>query len=198
MSQSNQLRLAISAVLAATAGQAVFTPLAGAAEIEEIVITGNRLEETIPQDLARYGNRVEVITADQIKQGGYIDIAQTLQMLVPGLHIRPKNGQFDYFDASLQGSRGSEILWLIDGVRITNRLYNGTSPLDTIPSHMVERIEVLKGGQGIFYGTQSVGGVVNVVTKSFQNEADGAIGTTVNSNDGYGVNGYFRGGNNGH
>jgi len=119
-------------------------------------------------------------------------------MLVPGLHIRPKNGQFDYFDASLQGSRGSEILWLIDGVRITNRLYNGTSPLDTIPSHMVERIEVLKGGQGIFYGTQSVGGVVNVVTKSFQNEADGAIGTTVNSNDGYGVNGYFRGGNNGH
>jgi len=53
MSQSNQLRLAISAVLAATAGQAVFTPLAGAAEIEEIVITGNRLEETIPQDLAR-------------------------------------------------------------------------------------------------------------------------------------------------
>jgi len=198
MSQSNQLRLAISAVLAATACQAVFTPLAGAAEIEEIVITGNRLEETIPQDLARYGNRVEVITADQIKQGGYIDIAQTLQMLVPGLHIRPKNGQFDYFDASLQGSRGSEILWLIDGVRITNRLYNGTSPLDTIPSHMVERIEVLKGGQGIFYGTQSVGGVVNVVTKSFQNEADGAIGTTVNSNDGYGVNGYFRGGNNGH
>ena len=187
--------LAIATVVAATTGLFM---TASAAEIEEIVITGNRLEETIPQDLARYGNRVEVITAEQIAQGGYIDVAQTLQMLVPGLHIRPKNGQFDYFDASLQGSRNSEILWLIDGVRITNRLYNGTSPLDTVPAHMVERIEVLKGGQGIFYGTQSVGGVVNVVTKSFQQGSDGAVGTGVNSNDGYNINGYFRGGNDTH
>lgn len=192
MIPKKSLSLAISLAMAMTAGQA------GAAEIEEIVITGNRLEETIPQDLARYGNRVEVITSEQIRQGGFIDVAQTLQMLVPGLHIRPKNGQFDYFDASLQGSRGSEILWMIDGVRITNRLYNGTSPLDTIPSHMVERIEVLKGGQGIFYGTQSVGGVVNIVTKSFQQEADGAVSTGVNTNDGYSVNGYFRGGNGQH
>ena len=191
MKHSKFLSVAVAAAIT------TIVPMATtAADIEEIVIVGNRLEETIPQDLARYGNRVEVITAEEIKQGGYIDVAQTLQMLVPGLHIRPKNGQFDYFDASLQGSRGSEILWLIDGVRITNRLYNGTSPLDTIPSHMVERIEVLKGGQGIFYGTQSVGGVVNVVTKSFQNEADGAIGTGLNTNDGYNVNGYFRGGNN--
>jgi vitamin B12 transporter len=190
-------KLSLSALIASIAQGAVITP-AQAAEIEEIVIIGNRLEETIPQDLARYGNRVEVITSEQIQQGGYIDVAQTLQMLVPGLHIRPKNGQFDYFDASLQGSRSSEILWLIDGVRITNRLYNGTSPLDTIPSHMVERIEVLKGGQGIFYGTQSVGGVVNVVTKSFQQETDGAVGTSLNSNNGYSVNGYFRGGNDQH
>jgi len=190
-------KLSLSALIASIAQGVVVTP-ALAAEIEEIVIIGNRLEETIPQDLARYGNRVEVITSEQIQQGGYIDVAQTLQILVPGLHIRPKNGQFDYFDASLQGSRNSGILWLIDGVRITNRLYNGTSPLDTIPSHMVERIEVLKGGQGIFYGTQSVGGVVNVVTKSFQQEADGAVGTALNSNDGYSVNGYYRGGNEQH
>lgn len=166
-----------------------------AAEIEEIVINGSRMEESIPQDLSRYGSRVEVITAEEIARHGFIDVTQTLQMMVPGLHIRPKNGQFDYFDASLQGSRNEDILWLIDGVRITNRLYNGTSPLDTIPAHMIERIEVLKGGQGIFYGTQSVGGVVNVITKSFQEEADGAVGAGLSSNGGYKLNGYYRGGN---
>src|SRR5690606_3381571 len=96
---------------------------------------------------------------------------------------------------SLQGSRNQEILWLIDGVRITNRLYNGTSPLDTVPAHMIERIEVLKGGQGIFYGTQSVGGVVNIVTKSMQQEADGQVSASTNTNSGYGVNGYYRDGN---
>ena len=163
-----------------------------AAEVQEILVTSQRLEETIPQDLSRYGNRIEIVTAADIERGGFIDITQTLQMLVPGLHVAPKNGPFDYFDASLQGSRNQEILLLIDGVRITNRLYNGTSPLDTVPAHMVERIEVLKGGQGIFYGTQSVGGVVNIVTRSLQNDSDGAVGTGLNSNDGYNLNGYYR------
>jgi len=44
------------------------------------------------------------------------------------------------------------LLWLVDGVRISNRLYIGTTPLDTIPAHMVERIEIIEGGQGLFYG----------------------------------------------
>lgn len=162
--------------------------------IEEITIVGARVEESIPQDLSRYGNRVEVITGEQIARQGYVDASQALQMLVPGLHLRPKNGQFDYFDASLQGSRNAEILWLIDGVRITNRLYNGTSPLDTIPAHMIERIEILKGGQGIFYGTQSVGGVINIVTRSYTEQGDGEVSAGANTNDGYALNAYYRGG----
>jgi vitamin B12 transporter len=89
--------------------------------------------------------------------------------------MAPKNGPFDYFNGSLQGSRSQDILWLVDGVRITNRLYNTTTPLDTVPAHMVERIEVLKGGQGIFYGTQSVAGVINVVTKSFSRSSEGQL-----------------------
>ncbi|MEX1032485.1 MAG: TonB-dependent receptor [Cellvibrionaceae bacterium] len=177
-------------------------PMASGADlgtgIEEILVQGQRLEETIPLDLSRYGNQVELITAEQIQRGGFVDVTQTLQMLVPGLHIAPKNGPFDYFSASLQGSRAQDILWLVDGVRITNRLYNGTSPLDTIPAHRVERIEVLKGGQGIFYGTQSVGGVINIVTKGFQPGSDGAVSTAVSSNDAYRANGYWRGGTDRH
>lgn len=166
-------------------------------DIDEIIVT-EELEETIPLDLSRYGNQVELVTAEEIQSQGFADIAETLQMLVPGLHIAPKNGPFDYITASLQGSRRQDILWLVDGVRITNRLYNGTSPLDTIPAHMVERIEVLKGGQGIFYGTQSVGGVVNIVTKSLTADNGGAVGVGVHSNDGYNVHGHFRGGNETH
>ena len=117
---------------------------------------------------------MQTITAAQIQNGGYYDVAQALQALVPGLFLTPKAGPFDYVTASLQGSRTNEILWLVDGVRISNRLYNGTTPLDTIPAHMVERIEILEGGQGLFYGTQAVAGVINVVTKAFteQHERD--------------------------
>jgi hypothetical protein len=190
MHTARRLRLAFAAVVAAS----VPAQSAQAAEIEEIVILGNRLEETIPQDLARYGNRVEVITAERVEQGGFIDITQTLQMLVPGLHFRPKNGQFDYFEASLQASRHSEILWLIDGVRIINRLYNGTSPLNTVPGHMVERIEVPKrAGHLLWHPVSGRSGQYR--DQAFSGGHPCGIGTTVNTNDGYGVNAYFRGGN---
>ena len=151
---------------------------------EEIIVLGARLEETIPLDLQQFGNRVEIITADDLQLGGFNDLSQSLQMKVPGLYLAPKNGAFDYMDCSLQGSRCQDILWLIDGVRINNRLYNSTSPLDTVPAHMVERIEVLYGGQGIFYGTQAVAGVINVVTKSFSEQSGGNVALSVDGNDG--------------
>lgn len=172
--------------------------VAQSSEIDEIFVREKRIEETLPLDLSRYGSRLEIITAADIERQGFTDIAQSLQRMVPGLFVAPKNGPFDYFSGSLQGSRSQDILWLIDGVRIANRLYNTTMPLDTVPANMVERIEVLKGGQGIFYGTQSVSGVVNIVTKGFSKETDGQLSAGVHSNDGYHAGGYLRGSASGH
>ena len=152
--------------------------------LEEVVVVAPSLEESVPLELRQFGNRVEIITAEELALGGFNDIGQTLQMRVPGLYLAPKNGAFDYVNCALQGSRCQDILWLIDGVRINNRLYNSTSPLDTVPAHMVERVEVLYGGQGIFYGTQSVAGVVNVVTKVFSNETDASVRLGADGNDG--------------
>lgn len=183
------LTLSITIAMLATSATQSF---AAEDAIDEIIVEGHYLEETVPSELAKYGNQLEVVTYEELKERGYVDVSQALQMTVPGLHITTE-GPFDYVDASLQGSRGNEILWLVDGVRINNRLYSSTSPLDTLPVHMVERIEVLKGGQGIFYGTQSIGGVINIVTKGFENNTDGAISAGISSNDGYHTNAYVRG-----
>lgn len=180
--------MAVCAVLAAASGQA-----AQPAGNEEVLVLGTRIEESLPLDLQQYGNRVEVITGETLRNGGFNDVTQALQMLVPGLYVAPKNGAFDYVQASLQGSRNNEILWLVDGIRISNRLYNNTSPLDTIPAHMIERIEVLKGGQGIFFGTQSVSGVINVVTRGFTAETDALVSVGFSDNDGRNANGFVRG-----
>ncbi|RFA38787.1 TonB-dependent siderophore receptor [Alkalilimnicola ehrlichii] len=134
------------------------------------------VEEQLSGELGRFGNRVEVIDREQIRRSGAVDAAQAIQMLVPGLYIAPKHGRFDYVQASLQGSRSTDVLWLVDGVRISNRLFGGTSPLDSIPAHMIERIEVLKGGQSLFYGTDALAGAVNIVTRSFARETDGELG----------------------
>ena len=165
---------------------------------EHVAVAAPKLEEELAQEIEKTGGRIQTISSAQIQNGGYTDVAQALQSLVPGLFLTPKAGAFDYVAVALQGSRRNEILWLLDGVRISNRLYNGTTPLDTIPAHMVERIEVIEGGQGLFYGTQAVAGVINVVTKSFAEVANGQVQGGVDSNDGTHANVFARGSLHGH
>src|SRR5688572_2598687 len=118
---------------------------------EPIVVLGQRLEESQPEEIEKYGSRLETVDGETIDQAGFVDTGQALQMLVPGLYVAPKSGAFDYVNVSLLGSRTKDLLFLVDGVRISNRLYASTTPLDSIPASMVERIEVLKGGQGLYY-----------------------------------------------
>lgn len=149
---------------------------ARAQALEPIEVHGEPAERRISTELADYGNRVEVIDREQITRSGAIDIAQALQMMAPGLYLAPKHGRFDYADVSLHGSRNADVLILIDGIRVNNRLFAGTSPFDTLGTNMVERIEVLKGGQSLFYGTQASAGVINIITRSFSDETTGELG----------------------
>ena len=165
---------------------------AAAPQVGELVVTG-KLEEELPTQLAKQGVRVDVVEAATIKNYQYVDVAQALQTTVPGLYIAPKNGPFDYVRISLQGSRTSDVLWLVDGVRINNRLYAGTTPLDTLPASMVERIEVVEGPQALFYGTQSVAGAINIITKDFSDHLDGALTGGGDTNSSYHVDGFVRG-----
>jgi vitamin B12 transporter len=173
-------------------GTPALQTLAASEPLEEVTVTATSLEDTVPQQLARYGTRVESLSADVIDKGGFYDVSQALQQLAQGIYVAPLAGAFDYVQLSFQGSRTGDALWLIDGVRINNRLYNTTTPIDTIPSHMLERIEMLEGGQGLFFGTQSVAGAINMVTKSFSQERDARVGVGLDTNDGQHVNGYYR------
>lgn len=161
--------------------------------LEEIHVTARSIEETLPLELSRYGSVVEIVTVDEIENAGLLDVTQALELLVPGATVTTQAGAFSYANISLQGSRNSDVLWTIDGVRIGNRLYNSTSPADTLPASLIERVEVLKGGQGLFYGTQAVAGVINVVTRPFSDETDGAVSVGVDSHEGYRLSGHARG-----
>ena len=165
----------------------------GSSQVEQVVITG-KLEEELPTKLAKQGVRVDVVTAETIKNGQYVDIVQSLQSTVPGFYIAPKNGPFDYARISLQGSRTQDVLWLEDGVRLNNRLYGGgTTPLDTLPASMVDRIEIVEGPQALFYGTQSIAGAVNIITRDFSSHTDGALTAGGDTNSSYHLDGYVRG-----
>lgn len=160
--------------------------------VSEVVVTGG-LEESTPTQLAKYGNRLDVVTSRQIELSSSADVAQLLTTSVPGLYLSTQSGPFSYNFASLQGSRQNEILYLFDGVRISNRLYNTTPPLDTIPAYMVDHVEVLDGGQGLFFGTSAVAGVINIVSRPFTDETKGRLAIGGDTNDSITANGYVSG-----
>ncbi|SCW35364.1 vitamin B12 transporter [Sphingobium faniae] len=157
-----------------------------------IIVTGNSLEETLPQELATYGHDIAILDEKRIKDIAPLDMARALE-LVPGLYIRSQNGPFSYVDIALQGSRTQDVLWTMDGIRLNNRLYGTTSPNDTLPASMIERIEVLKGGESLFYGTQAAAGMINVVTRGFTDDLNGQINGSVDNRASTSVDGYVRG-----
>ena len=71
--------------------------------VESVGVVAPKLEEELPQLVERAGARLQTISAAQIQNGGYVDVSQALQALVPGLFLTPKAGPFDYVTASLQG-----------------------------------------------------------------------------------------------
>jgi outer membrane cobalamin receptor len=168
----------LSALAAAAHGQTTEPT-----SVEGVQVTARTLEDTLPEQLAQSGVKVDVIPAQAIRNGGYNDVAGALQALAPGLFILPKNGPFDYVDVSLLGSRTEDVLWMVDGVRVNNRLYAGTTPLDTMPAGIVDRLEVLDGGQSLFYGTQAVAGAINIVTKPFSKTLTGAATISGDTNN---------------
>jgi len=150
--------------------------------LDRQIVSAPSVESTTVADMARYGSKVEIVDREQIERAGpSSDLTRVLQMYVPGLYVAPKNGPFDYGTYSLLGGRNDDTLILLDGVRLNNRLYGGLY-LDTLPANAIERIEVLKGGQSLLFGTQAVAGVINIVTRSPQTrEASGEVNLGLDS-----------------
>jgi vitamin B12 transporter len=151
-------------------------------ELNQQIVSAPSVESTTVADMAKFGSKVEIVSREQIERAGpSADVSRVMQMFIPGLYVAPKNGPFDYGTYSLLGGRNDDTLILLDGVRLNNRLYGGLY-LDTLPANAIERIEVLKGGQSLLFGTQAVSGVINIVTRSPQSrKASGEVNLGVDS-----------------
>lgn len=150
--------------------------------LDQQIVAAPSVESTTVAAMAQYGSKVEIVSREQIERAGPgADITRVMQMFIPGFYVAPKNGPFDYGTYSLLGGRNDDTLILLDGVRLNNRLYGGLY-LDTLPANAVERIEVLKGGQSLLFGTQAVAGVINIVTRSPKSrEASGEVNLGLDS-----------------
>ncbi len=128
-------------------------------ELKPIVVTASRAE-TRTDELV---SDVVVISREQIERSAGLTLAEML-VRQAGVQMAANGGLGKNSSVFIRGAEPRHTLLLIDGVRYGSAT-TGTPVWDSIPLEMIERIEVLKGPASAIYGSEAVGGVVQIFMK---------------------------------
>lgn len=151
---------------------------ATAQENTDILVTATRVEKKL-QDVPY---TVNVITAEEIRASGATSLADLLRDL-PAAQIT-STGAAGITRLSLRGESSSRTLILVDGMKITEQKSMDGAPL-LIDINNIERIEIIKGPGSVLYGSEAIGGAINVITKKGgKRPVEGTISTTYDTSAG--------------
>ena len=129
----------------------------------EVIVTANKIE----QKQNSTGKVVTVISAAQIQANAGRSLAQVLteqaSLYLPGALSNAGTVPSIY----MRGASSGRTLILIDGVPVGDpSMISNEFDLNLIPLDQVERVEILKGAQSTIYGSDAIGGVINIITKA--------------------------------
>lgn len=137
--------------------------------LNEVVVTGTRSEKLIKNVPVM----TQVINARQMLNLGITSVTGALQYMVPGFDV-------SYFGTrasiSMQGMDAKYILFLVDGERIAGEV-NGDIDYSMLNMENVDRVEVIKGASSSLYGSNAIGGVINIITKRINDPFEGKFYT---------------------
>lgn len=125
-----------------------------------LVVTPSRMVEALDDSLAA----VSVITRADIELSVAEDLYELLR-LQPGIDIVRSGGAGSQTSIFMRGSNSNHILVLIDGIRVSSA-NTGAYVWEQLPLNQIERVEIVRGPRGSLYGSDSIGGVIQVFTRS--------------------------------
>src|SRR5262245_31464067 len=129
------------------------------ARLKTIVVTATRVAQPIDQ----IGTTVTVVPYQQMESQKIHSVGTALQQ-VPGVTVTQSGSPGTESDVSIRGASPSQSLILIDGVEV-NSATTGAFDIANLTTQNLNRIEVLRGAGGSLYGSQAIGGVVNILSQ---------------------------------
>ena len=126
----------------------------------------------IPLKVNETGRSINILTKEQIQELPATTFYELLQT-ISGVEIQSRGGFGVQGDIVMRGSTFSQVLVLIDGMRINDPLTGHFNCYVPVSNMEIERIEILKGAGASMYGPDAVGGVINIITKGFDSLKDG-------------------------
>jgi vitamin B12 transporter len=123
------------------------------------VFTATRTEQSADESLAS----VTVITREDIEKKQLLSVQGAL-LGVPGLGLSNNGGLGKPSDVFLRGTNSDHVLVLVDGVRMGSATL-GTTAFQDLPIDQVERIEIVRGPRSSLYGSEAIGGVIQIFTR---------------------------------
>ncbi len=145
------------------------------AQQKEISLDPVSVSGTIsPEAVSKSGRNIVVISAREIEKMPASSLDEVLRYL-PGVEVQSRGPLGAQGDISLRGATFQQVLIILDGVRLNDPLTGHFNSYIPIAPSEIERIEILKGASSALYGTEAVGGVINIISKSFQAESKGSV-----------------------
>jgi outer membrane receptor for ferrienterochelin and colicin len=132
----------------------------------EVIVTGE-------QQVVNLATTVTEVTAEDIKQRGARTVAEALEQL-PGVDVQ-KGGKGQNY-VSVRGFDQGNLKVLIDGVPVYEQYFRSLD-LDQLPVDSIAKITVTKGASSVLYGANTMGGVINIITKKAGDKPSATVTT---------------------
>lgn len=163
------MKTPITVAILATISLPYYLPAQAETQLHPIV-TASRIAQTADQTLTA----VTVITSEDIQQSQSQSVAEVLRDRVPGMDFLTTGGTGHQTSVFLRGTNSDHVLFLIDG-NIVGSATTGAAALELIPLEQIDRIEVIRGPRSSLFGSEAIGGVVQVFTKSGANQQSASV-----------------------
>lgn len=187
LQNSLSLRAAIAAALLAPFATVAGDAPAQATDLDHVVVTATRTAQTQDATLVP----VSVIDRADIERLQPQSLAELLRGS-PGLSVSNSGGLGKATSVFLRGTESDHVLVIVDGIRIGSATL-GTAALQDIPVDQIERIEIVRGPFSSLYGSDALGGVIQIFTRrpqrAFDPNASVAVGSYGTSRASAGISG---------